>query len=189
MFVDVVATGAPEASVLSVPRSAVQNAGDRTVVYLANPKEPGEFIEREVRPGQPSGQQLEAISGVQPGDVVVTEGRFFVRAEGERLGLRPAPTTAMGAHADPSKQEPDITTLRIDHRSQQGDPSFDGCPKCEKFASRSSGISMLCSAFWVPISGLTGKPVQIRRGPATVSEGVASNTTRRVPGKVKQPAA
>ena len=37
-----------------VPRNAVQNVGDRTVVYLANPKEPGKFIEREVRLGQTS---------------------------------------------------------------------------------------------------------------------------------------
>ena len=74
----------------TVPRIAVQNVGDRTVVYLANPKEPGRFIEREVRLGQPSGDQVEVVSGVQPGDVVVTEGSFFVRAERERLGLRPA---------------------------------------------------------------------------------------------------
>ena len=64
---------------LEVPRNAVQNVGDRTVVYLANPKEPGRFIEREVRLGQTSGEQVEVVSGVQPGDVVVTEGSFFVR--------------------------------------------------------------------------------------------------------------
>jgi plastocyanin domain-containing protein len=34
------------------------------------------------------------VSGVQPGDLVVTEGSFFVRAERERLGLRPAASTA-----------------------------------------------------------------------------------------------
>ena len=34
-----------------IPRSAVQNVGDRTVVYLVNPKEPGKFVEREVRLG------------------------------------------------------------------------------------------------------------------------------------------
>ena len=90
MYADVVVTGASGASTPRVPRSAVQNVGDRTVVYLANPKEPGKFIEREVRLGQPSGEQVEVVSGVQPGDVVVTEGSFFVRAERERLGLRPA---------------------------------------------------------------------------------------------------
>jgi plastocyanin len=74
----------------------VQNVGDRTVVYLANPKEPGKFVEREVRLAQTSGEQVDVVSGVQPGDIVVTAGSFFVRAERERLGLR---TTARTANA------------------------------------------------------------------------------------------
>ena len=88
MFADVVVSGASGTSAPRVPRTAVQNVGDRTVIYLANPKEPGTFVEREVRLGQTSGEQVEVVSGVQPGDVVVTEGSFFVRAERERLGLR-----------------------------------------------------------------------------------------------------
>jgi cobalt-zinc-cadmium efflux system membrane fusion protein len=94
MYADVVVAGASSASAPRVPRSAVQNVGDRTVVYLANPKEPGKFVEREVRVGQTSGEQIEVVSGIQPGDVVVTEGSFFVRAERERLGLRPAASAA-----------------------------------------------------------------------------------------------
>ncbi len=92
MYADVVVAGASGASALTIPRNAVQNVGDRTVVYLANPKEPGRFVEREVRLGQTSAEQVEVVSGVQSGDVVVTEGSFFVRAERERLGLRPAVT-------------------------------------------------------------------------------------------------
>jgi cupredoxin-like protein len=94
MYADVVVAGASGMSALRVPRNAVQNVGDRTVVYLANPKEPGRFIEREVRLGHASGEHVEITSGVQSADVVVTEGSFFVRAERERLGLRPAATTA-----------------------------------------------------------------------------------------------
>ena len=94
MYADVVATGAAGTSAPRVPRSAVQNVGDRTVVYLMNPKEPGTFVEREVRLGQASGDQVEIVSGVQPGDLVVTAGSFFVRAERERLGLRRAASTA-----------------------------------------------------------------------------------------------
>jgi membrane fusion protein, heavy metal efflux system len=89
MYADVVVAGTPGASGAVIPRSAVQNVGNRTVVYLVNPKEPGKFTEREVRLGRSSGGQVEVASGVQPGDVVVTEGSFFVRAERERLGLRP----------------------------------------------------------------------------------------------------
>jgi membrane fusion protein, heavy metal efflux system len=95
MYADViVARASGGASVLVVPRSAIQNVGDRTVVYLANPKEPGTFTEREVRLGEASGEQVAITAGLQPGDVVVTDGSFFIRAERERLGLRP-----MGASA------------------------------------------------------------------------------------------
>jgi membrane fusion protein, heavy metal efflux system len=102
MYADVVVAGAPGTSTPRVPRNAVQNVGDRTVVYLANPKEPGKFVEREVRLGQTSGGLVEVVSGVQPGDLVVTEGSFFVRAERERLGLRPAANTASATPASSS---------------------------------------------------------------------------------------
>jgi RND family efflux transporter MFP subunit len=94
MYADVVVAGSPGSSVPVIPRSAVQNVGGRTMVYLANPKEPGQFTEREVRLGVTFGEQVEVASGIQPGDAVVTEGSFFVRAERERLGLRPAAATA-----------------------------------------------------------------------------------------------
>jgi predicted dinucleotide-binding enzyme len=101
MYADVVVAGAPGTSAPRIPRSAVQNVGDHTVVYLANPKDPGKFVEREVRLGQTSGEQVEVVSGVQPNNVVVTEGSFFVRAERERLGLRAAasPPDASGTPA------------------------------------------------------------------------------------------
>lgn len=88
MFVDVVVATAGFTKTLIVPRSAVQNVGDRTVVYLSNPTEPGKFTEREVRLGQSSGDRVEIVSGVAQGDTVVAEGSFFARAERERLGLR-----------------------------------------------------------------------------------------------------
>jgi len=91
MFAETLLGGEGGASTLTIPRSAVQNVGDRTVVYLVNPKEPGQFVEREVRLGTVAGGHVSVLSGVQPGDVVVGKGSFYVRAERERLGLRAAP--------------------------------------------------------------------------------------------------
>jgi RND family efflux transporter MFP subunit len=71
-----------------LPKAAVQNVGNRQVVYVADPKQPGRFIEREVRLASGAGDHVQVITGVQPGDVVVTAGSFYVRAERERLGLR-----------------------------------------------------------------------------------------------------
>jgi cobalt-zinc-cadmium efflux system membrane fusion protein len=116
MYADVVVTGAPGPSVPVVPRSAVQNVGDRTVVYLANPKEPGKFTEREVRLGDASGEQVQITAGLHPGDLVVTEGSFFVRAERERLGLRPAAAatsaTGISTGAPPASSGSDTAKIQ-----------------------------------------------------------------------------
>ena len=41
-----------------IPRAAVQNVGDRTVVYVVDPKQPGRFTEREVRLGDSTGNDV-----------------------------------------------------------------------------------------------------------------------------------
>lgn len=87
MYADVVVRGGDTSPVTLVPRAAVQHIGDRTVVYLASPDAPGHFVEREVNLGARSGQQVEVIAGLQPGDLVVTAGSFALRAERERLGV------------------------------------------------------------------------------------------------------
>lgn len=106
MYADVVVTGDAESPVPMIPRSAVQNVGDRTIVYLANAKAPGTFVEREVRLGPASEEQVEVTAGVQPGDLIVTGGSFSVRAERERLGLRPGQGAAPDARA-PVSSSPD----------------------------------------------------------------------------------
>jgi len=90
MYADIEVAATGDRQAVMVPRSAVQNVGDRQVVYVANPSEPGTFTEREVRVGDASGEQIEIVSGVEQADRVVSRGSFFVRAERERLGLRPA---------------------------------------------------------------------------------------------------
>ena len=79
------------AGVVTVPREAVQTVGDRHFVYLVPRNQRGHFIEREVRLGDASATTVQITSGVRVGDAVVTKGSFFVRAERERLGLRPPP--------------------------------------------------------------------------------------------------
>lgn len=87
MYVDV-AVAAPTTG-LTIPAAAVQNVGDRTVVYVADPQRPDTFVEREVRLGETRGDDVEVIAGIQAGDLVVTAGSFSLRAERERLGLNP----------------------------------------------------------------------------------------------------
>jgi cobalt-zinc-cadmium efflux system membrane fusion protein len=103
MYADVaISTGETGATVM-IPRASIQQIGNRSVVYLADPRQAGRFVERPVTLGASSGEQVEVVSGLQAGDVVVSEGSFFVRAERERIGGTPGtaapagPTTPAGA--------------------------------------------------------------------------------------------
>ena len=99
MYADIEINTTAAGHAAMIPRRAVQNVGDRQVVYIANPSEPGKFAEREVRLGESSGDQVEVVSGVKPGDRIVSKGSFFVRAERERLGLGSAPGSSTAAVA------------------------------------------------------------------------------------------
>lgn len=91
MFADMQMNDTEGAAVPVVPRSAVQTLGRRTVVYVVDAAQPGRFIERAVTLGDASGDTFAVLSGVTAGEVIVTEGSFFVRAERERLHPVPPP--------------------------------------------------------------------------------------------------
>src|SRR5712692_4219998 len=80
----------PGGSALGVPRSAVQAVGDRQVVFVPVEGEEGKFIQRQIRVGEPIGDNYPVLAGLRPGDVVVTEGSFFLRAE----SLRNSPSSS-----------------------------------------------------------------------------------------------
>jgi cobalt-zinc-cadmium efflux system membrane fusion protein len=73
-----------------IPRAAVQTIGERQVVFVPAPDEEGKFLSRPVQVGPLRGDLVTIRSGVQPGEVVVTEGSFFLRAE----MLRNAPASS-----------------------------------------------------------------------------------------------
>ncbi len=87
MYADVAIVTGEATATITIPRASIQQIGNRSVVYLSDPQQPGRFVERAVTLGVSSGGQVEVVSGLRPGDVVVTEGSFFVRAERERLGI------------------------------------------------------------------------------------------------------
>src|SRR5882672_2090107 len=64
-----------------IPRGAVQTIGERQVVFVPAPDEEGKFLARLVQVGPLRGDLVTIRSGVRPGEVVVTEGSFFLRAE------------------------------------------------------------------------------------------------------------
>jgi len=85
MYVDVhVGEASPRQGVF-VPKAAVQMVGSDAIVYVAADAQQGRFVERKVEIGSESGDRVLVLSGLQPGDAVVTDGVFFLRAERERL--------------------------------------------------------------------------------------------------------
>ncbi len=106
MFADVNVAADGGVETLLIPRTAIQNVGDQTVVYVADSQQPGRFIEREVRLGDRSGNDVGVLSGVKRGERVVADGSFAVRAERDRLGLHgtkpPAGTTPRTGPSQPA---------------------------------------------------------------------------------------
>ncbi|MGH9221035.1 MAG: efflux RND transporter periplasmic adaptor subunit [Vicinamibacterales bacterium] len=114
MFADMQFSDADGARMAMVPRSAVQRLGGRSVVYVVDGKQPGQFLEREVTLGNMSGDHVEVLSGVTAGEDVVAEGSFFVRAERERVnpsGITPSATEASAAAPAAPSREPVIPPI------------------------------------------------------------------------------
>jgi RND family efflux transporter MFP subunit len=84
MFVSVSFTVPSTAGAVAVvPRAAIQAIGTRSVAYVAADGE-GRFVERTVTVGAAAGDVVEVIAGLEPGERVVSEGSFFLRAEAAR---------------------------------------------------------------------------------------------------------
>jgi multidrug efflux pump subunit AcrA (membrane-fusion protein) len=69
---------------IDVPRSAIQAIGTRRVVYVAADGDEGRFLERPVKVGASVADVVEVTEGLKPGERVVSEGSFFLRAEAAR---------------------------------------------------------------------------------------------------------
>jgi RND family efflux transporter MFP subunit len=89
MYVTITFSTASGDRVVVVPRAAVQTMAGYQVVFVAAPDEEGTFIQRRVELGPLVGESYAVRQGLQPGEVVVTEGSFFLRAE----SLRNAPAS------------------------------------------------------------------------------------------------
>jgi len=84
MYVTLSFESRPGGHVTLVPRDAVQAVGNRNVVYVPLEGGEGRFAERTVKLGAALGDSLEVLDGLKPGELVVTAGSFFLRAEAGR---------------------------------------------------------------------------------------------------------
>ncbi len=84
MFVEVgfqATSGTAAGEELMVPSEAVQRIGDRTVVFISQEGEPGNFVVRDVELGEVADGYQRVISGLQAGEKVVTKGSFTLKTQ------------------------------------------------------------------------------------------------------------
>ena len=65
------------ATITVIPFAAVLQDGSRTAVFVE--QAPGRFVERDVAVGKRAGALVRVISGVRPGDVVVSDGVMLLK--------------------------------------------------------------------------------------------------------------
>lgn len=81
MFAEVTVR-AQEQSVLAIPRAALQQVGNRTMVCVT--RGPRRFEWLEVKTGEASNEYAEVKAGVKEGEEVVTEGSYALKSEALR---------------------------------------------------------------------------------------------------------
>jgi cobalt-zinc-cadmium efflux system membrane fusion protein len=91
MFVTVRAETGPARPSVTLPHDAVQLLDEHPVVFVAQPDGHGgaKFIRRDVQTGATANNQTHIVSGVNAGDILVTEGAFAVKSQFSR-GKMPA---------------------------------------------------------------------------------------------------
>lgn len=96
-----------------IPTSAIQRRGDRVVVYLAAASTSGQFTERHVQTGTVDRYLTEVVAGLRPGDPVVSEGSFFLRAEIERQGVTGGHAMSMSMPMEGAKAESAVQSAKV----------------------------------------------------------------------------
>lgn len=110
MLVDVEMSSAAAAGTLAMPRAAVQQIGGRSIVFIPDAAAPGHYTPRDVRLGAIAGDDVDVVSGLTAGEMVVTDGGFALKAEWERIGGRlPAVPMAVA----PAPMAMDMTPQRV----------------------------------------------------------------------------
>jgi len=121
----------PSRSALTVPSSAVLRTGERNMVFIDMGK--GELMPRDVEIGRTAGDYTEVLSGIQPGQRVVTSAQFLLDSE-SNLGEVMKAMMGQMSSGDMSKMQgmkempatPQMNDKGADMRGMQNMPSMPG---------------------------------------------------------------
>jgi membrane fusion protein, heavy metal efflux system len=138
---------ARRASVLSVPRSALQGEAAKRFVWVKDFDLPNAFIKAPVVVGQSNERVVEIISGVLPADEVVTQGAYSLAfAGGGSLSLKEALDAAHG-----HEHAADGSELTADAKTKSGAASNAGDHGHAHADDHDDGYGSL---FWMIVSGV-----------------------------------
>jgi Cu(I)/Ag(I) efflux system membrane fusion protein len=115
MYAEVELHGPALEEVLLIPRSAVLETGERSVVFhrMAN----GQLHPMEVVTGLSSGDQVQILSGLREGHVVASSATFLIDAE-SNIGAAMAGMAGMDPSGmDMGGEEPEV--VEVDHSQHQ----------------------------------------------------------------------
>lgn len=113
MYADVSIFSGPKDDVLSIPRTALIQAGDQDRVILSLGG--GKFRAREVTAGIESGEWVEIVSGLKENDKVVISGQFLIDSE---ASLKASFTRMDESSVETAAVEKDQTTKPINSKGK-----------------------------------------------------------------------
>lgn len=104
MFADVTLYGGAKTDIILIPREALIRTGQEERVILSEGD--GRFRQRKVVAGIESGDWVQIVSGLQPGDEVVTSGQFLIDSE---ASLKASLARMSGGSAVMQESSPEMT--------------------------------------------------------------------------------
>lgn len=96
----------PPAAPVVIPETAALVTGERAVVYIQKPDEPGRFYGREIVLGPKAGKYYVVMEGVEEGETIVTNGNFKI-------------DSAMQIMAKPSMMNPEDEKMEHGHAAEE----------------------------------------------------------------------
>jgi len=147
---------------IAIPSSAIQRVGARTVVYVAEAGAASRYEERVVETGADQGGMTEIRTGLRAGERIVTTGSFFVRAEVERQGLRPADTSSAIAEVE-DRPAPSARVIAVRVDAAGFTPSRIAARHGETVTLRFTRVSESCATEVIVPPGNTKKPLPLKR--------------------------
>ncbi|OGT09860.1 MAG: hypothetical protein A2X77_04635 [Gammaproteobacteria bacterium GWE2_42_36] len=114
MYANISLLAAPRKQVISIPQEALIRTGhgDRVIMALGQ----GQFEPRTVVAGMESGDRIEIISGLKPGESVVTSAQFLIDSEANLKGALDrlsAPDLSASTATSKSADQSDPTAIGI----------------------------------------------------------------------------